>query len=215
LNASTIVLPQCERMKRFDVKHGVLTGAGTNFNRPEDLEIKTVAGQQVLYFAATASGFEGAGAVFSIALNSASSAEVKLFADRNTLKKNTAVAVGAEFLNPDNLAIDGLGNIYIIEDQPGGFADIWFAYDIDFDGIAESLGRWATLSTLGAEPTGLYFDPFDNRVAYINVQHAASDMDRTIRISINIVPEPVSVSLLAAGLGLVTGFARTRGKKKT
>jgi uncharacterized protein len=209
--SATVII---DGQSRVDGRIAADLAGGTNFNRPEDLEIKTVAGQQVLYFAATASGFEGAGAVFSIALNSASSAEVKLFADRNTLKKNTAVAVGAEFLNPDNLAIDGLGNIYIIEDQPGGFADIWFAYDIDFDGIAESLGRWATLSTLGAEPTGLYFDPFDNRVAYINVQHAASDMDRTIRISINIVPEPVSVSLLAAGLGLVTGFARTRGKKK-
>ncbi len=181
---------------------------GSAYNRPEDLEIKTVGGEQKLYFSATASSTDGAGAVFAIALTDAATANVTLFANRDTLKKGTGVAVGLEFLNPDNLAIDGLGNIYIIEDQPGGFADIWFAYDIDFDGVAESLGRWASLSTLGAEPTGLYFDPFRSNVAYVNVQHADSDIDRTIRITA--VPEPVTVSLLLGGLGLLGGMAKRR-----
>ncbi len=179
---------------------------GSAYNRPEDLEIKTVGGVQKLYFAATASSTDGAGAVFAIALTDATNATVTLFANRDTIKKGTGVAVGLEFLNPDNLAIDGFGNIYIVEDQPGGVADIWFAYDIDFDGVAEALGRWASLSTLGAEPTGLYFDPLRSNVAYVNVQHADSDVDRTIRISI--VPEPVTVSLLLGGMGLLGGLAR-------
>ncbi len=193
---------------RVDGRIAANLAGGTNFNRPEDLEIKTVAGEQKLYFAATASSTDGAGAVFAIALTDAATANVTLFANRDTFKKGTGVAVGLEFLNPDNLAIDGLGNIYIIEDQPGGFADIWFAYDIDFDGVAESLGRWASLSTLGAEPTGLYFDPFRSNVAYVNVQHANSDIDRTIRITA--IPEPVTVSLLLGGLGLLGGMAKRR-----
>ncbi|MEQ1889695.1 MAG: alkaline phosphatase PhoX [Alphaproteobacteria bacterium] len=181
----------------------------TNFNRPEDLEIQTRAGgEQVLYFTATASSTDGAGAVFAIGLTSATDANVTLFANRGTQKRGTGAAVGNEFLNPDNLAIDSLGNIYIVEDQPGGLADIWFAYDIDFDGVAESLARWASLSTLGAEPTGLYFDPFNSRVAYVNVQHANSDVDRTIRITI--VPEPESIGLLLGGLGLLGGMVKRR-----
>lgn len=196
-----------EGQSRVDGRKAADTALATAFNRPEDLEIQTKGGKQVLYFAAT----DPTGKVFSIGLDDPDNATVKLFADSTTNKKNTPGAVGGEFRNPDNLAIDTLGNIYIIEDQPGGLADIWFAYDIDFDGIAESLGRWASLSTLGAEPTGLYFDPFRPNVAYVNVQHAGSDVDRTIRISI--VPEPEAVTLLLSGLALVGAFARRAGKK--
>jgi len=193
---------------RVDGRAAADLAGGTNFNRPEDLEIKTVNGEQKLYFAATASSTAGAGAVFAIGLTDATNANVTLFANRDTLKTGTGAALGLEFQSPDNLAIDGVGNIYIIEDQPGGSADIWFAYDIDFDGIAESLGRWASLSTVGAEPTGLYFDPFRSNVAYVNVQHAGSDIDRTIRITA--IPEPVTLSLLLGGIGLLGGMATRR-----
>lgn len=193
---------------RVDGRIAANLALGTNFNRPEDLEIKTVGGEQKLYFAATASSVDGAGGVFAIGLTNATDANVTLYANRNTTKTGTGGAVGAEFLNPDNLAIDGFGNIYIIEDQPGGSADIWFTYDIDFDGVAESLARWASLSTLGAEPTGLYFDPFRSNVAYVNVQHAGSDIDRTIRITA--IPEPVTLSLMLGGLGLLGGMVKRR-----
>ncbi len=168
---------------------------GSAYNRPEDLVIKTVDGQQKLYFAATASSTDGAGAVYAIGLTGAANANVTLFANRDTLKIGTGAAVGLEFKNPDNLAIDSFGNIYIVEDQPGGAADIWFAYDNNFDGVAEAVGRWASLSTEGAEPTGLYFDPFRPNVAYVNVQHANSDVDRTIIIES--VPELVTLGIPA------------------
>ncbi|HSC65733.1 MAG TPA: alkaline phosphatase PhoX [Caldimonas sp.] len=177
---------------------------GTGYNRPEDLEIKTFAnGKQQLYFAATDTHN-----VFSISLDDPVNATVKTFVDRTTIDLATGLAVGSTFTNPDNLAIDAKGNIYVVEDQPGGVADIWFAVDADGDGIAESMGRWASMTTVGAEPTGLYFDRFNPDIAYVNIQHADSDVDRIIQISA--VPEPESYALLLSGFGVVGFVARRR-----
>jgi len=150
---------------------------GTGFDRPEDMEIKTVVhhGRQLLFFTTTTNH-----KVFAIDL---ARNEVKLFASRDTIDIATGAPVGTQFTNPDNLAIDADGNIYIVEDQPGGVEDIWFAQDKDNDGVAEAIGKWASLSTKGAESTGLYFDPFRPNVAYINVQHPDSGVDRTIMLT--------------------------------
>lgn len=146
---------------------------GTAFDRPEDLEIKTLKnGKQQLYVATTTNNN-----VFSIDL---SNNVVKLFASQDTLDMATNKEAGAAFKSPDNLAIDADGNIYIVEDQPGGIEDTWYALDKDNDGVAEAIGKWASLSTVGAEATGLYFDPFQPHLAYINVQHPSSGVDRTI-----------------------------------
>lgn len=102
------------------------------------------------------------------------------------------------------MAIDADGNMYIIEDQGGGTANIWFAKDANRDGVAEEIAVWATLRTAGAEPTGLYFDPFDPNSAFVNVQHPTSGIDRTIQIAA--VPEPETYAMMLCGLGLV-GFA--------
>jgi uncharacterized protein len=149
---------------------------GTGFDRPEDLEIKTLKnGRQMLFVAATTHH-----KVFSIDLRNDT---VRLFASRDTPDMATGSPVGAVFSNPDNLAIDADGNLYIVEDQPGGVADIWFARDENNDGVAEAVGKWASLSTRGAESTGLYFDTLKPSTAYINVQHPDSGVDRTIMIN--------------------------------
>jgi secreted PhoX family phosphatase len=150
---------------------------GTRFDRPEDLEIRTLKDGRQMLFVATTTHHK----VFSIDLRNDT---VRLFASRDTPDMATGRPVGSAFANPDNLAIDADDNVYIVEDQPGGIADIWFARDDDHDGVAEAIGKWASLSTVGAESSGLYFDPFRPNVAYVNVQHPDSGVDRTIMIRV-------------------------------
>ena len=167
---------------------------GTDYQRPEDLEIQTLAnGDEVLYVATTTTH-----AVYSINL---ATSQVQLFVDRTTIDEATGLPVGSALTNPDNLAVDADGNIYIVEDQPGGQADIWFARDANRDGVAESVARWMTMSTAGAEPSGLYFDVTNPNLAYINVQHPSSGVDRMIEISA--VPEPGALALFGSAVGLL------------
>ncbi len=179
---------------------------GTDYQRPEDLEIQTLAnGDQILYVATTTTN-----EVYSMNL---ATNTMSVFVNRNTIDVATGLPVGNALTSPDNLAIDAAGNIYIVEDQPGGSADIWFANDANRDGVAESIGRWATLSTQGAEPTGLYFDVTNPNVAFVNVQHPGSGVDRMIQITA--VPEPETYAMLLAGLGLVGTVIRRRAVKQT
>ena len=79
--------------------------------------------------------------------------------------------------SPDNLAIDALGNIYIIEDAPNGSdvgGDIWFARDTDNDGVAESLDHFLSLQVNGSEATGMIFNPAKPLQFVVAVQHPAS-----------------------------------------
>lgn len=114
---------------------------------------------------------------------------ITLFVNRNTIDLATGAAVGSALNSPDNLGIDHDGNIYIVEDRNGGTDDdIWFAKDLNGDGDlldqGEGIGRWASNGTSGSEFTGLYFDPTDQRRAWVNIQRPGSGVDRTIEITI-------------------------------
>jgi sugar lactone lactonase YvrE len=154
---------------------------GTDYQRPEDMQIQKIRGREYLYVTTTTTN-----EVYRLDLRNNT---ISRFADRSTIDLATTAAVGSAFASPDNLAVDHDGNIYIIEDRSGGVDnDIWFANDRNKDGDlldpGEGIGRWASNGTLGSEFTGLYFDPFDKRRAWVNIQHPASGNDRTIEITI-------------------------------
>lgn len=154
---------------------------GTDYQRPEDIQIQRVRGRDYLYVATTTTN-----EVYRLDLQRQ---RISVFANRNTTDLATGVAVGTGLASPDNLAIDSRGNIYIVEDRNGGVDDdIFFARDLNQDGNlldeGEGLGRWASNGTLGSEFSGLYFDPFNKRRAWVNIQHPASGVDRTIQITV-------------------------------
>ncbi len=155
---------------------------GTDYQRPEDMQIQRLGDREYLYVATTTTN-----EVYRMDLKNS---VISIFANRATIDLATGAATaGSAFASPDNLAIDHEGTIYIIEDRNGGTDnDIWFANDLNLDGdlldANEGLARWASNGTPGSEFTGLYFDPKDKRRAWVNIQHPASGNDRTIEITI-------------------------------
>lgn len=154
---------------------------GTDYQRPEDLQLQSLGSREYLYVATTTTN-----EVYRIDLKRRT---ISVFANRSTIDLATGAPVGTALASPDNLAIDHDGNIYVVEDRAGGVDDdIWFARDLNRDGDledeGEGLARWASNGTPGSEFTGLYFDPFDKRRAWVNIQHPGSRNDRTIEITI-------------------------------
>jgi len=156
---------------------GTLAG-GQSYQRPEDLEV--ING--VLYVAVT----EGPrdefgkefyeGRVISIDLDSMSV--------RNFVKPDVNVAVeigkpGDEghqtgFDSVDNLAEAPNGDLIMIEDNKP--SDIWFASTKTNEfGASTDVSLFASLTDPGAEGTGIYFSPFDDKTLYVNVQHSADE----------------------------------------
>ncbi len=198
---------------------GAADAAGAiGFNRPEDMELLSLAnGNEALIFATTAGDNDASAATGNghVYLQNLNTNTLSLFADSNTIDLATGLAVGASFQNPDNIAIDANGNVYIIEDRNGSTDDdIWFANDINHDGdlldAGEGLARWASNGINGSEFTGLYFSKVDPNKAWVNIQHPNGGNDLTVQIAA--VPEPETYAMLLAGLGLMC-FAARRNKK--
>ena len=84
----------------------------------------------------------------------------------------------AGFEDPDNLALDAQGNLYIAEDN--GQGDIWVARP----GAGGAIERFASLSDCSAEPTGIYFDK-GAHILYVNVQHAGAPLSNDLAVAIS------------------------------
>ncbi|KAA9133400.1 DUF839 domain-containing protein [Marinihelvus fidelis] len=150
----------------------------TPYGRPEDAEVGKLAnGNEVLYFAATSERI-----VYSVEELGDDKAMVRVFAGDAETPKNVGYAGTTAAMNsPDNLAQDVHGNIYIIEDAPNGSStggDVWFARDVDGDGVAESVDHFLSLRVAQSEATGLIFNPVVPTEFMITVQHPEStDLD--------------------------------------
>lgn len=145
-----------------------LAGA-SDFCRPEDAEI---IGPN-LYFATTTTRN-----VLQIPLNTATPYVTEYFGI-NTNVNNESDVEEYGLYSPDNLASDTAGNLYIVEDNSP--ADIWVAgKDLDGDGAADDVSLFATLTTPGAEGTGIYFARTMPGAMFVNVQHAADGNDMTV-----------------------------------
>jgi secreted PhoX family phosphatase len=78
------------------------------------------------------------------------------------------------FDSVDNLAETPDGKLMVIEDNSP--SDIWVASTVVNEyGASESVELFASLTDPGAEGTGIYFSPLDNKTLYVNVQHSAAD----------------------------------------
>ena len=168
--------PTVDPRERSDARGGRAAAddvGGTPYGRPEDMEVGLLANfNEVIYVATTSEQ-----AVISIEMLGNRKAIVRQFATAESAK-NVGFAPTTGVLNsPDNLAQDALGNIYIIEDSPnrgdvGG--DIWFARDLDGNGVAESLDHFMSLQVAGSESTGMIFHPIDPQKFVVAVQHPSS-----------------------------------------
>jgi secreted PhoX family phosphatase len=84
--------------------------------------------------------------------------------------------------NPDNLAIDNQGTLYVIEDNGPG--DIWAVRQAGRAGlVATEVLRFASLSDCSAEPTGLYFAR-DGRTAWVHIQHAGGTLQNDLLVEL-------------------------------
>jgi len=151
---------------------------GTPWGRPEDMTIGMLPnGNEILYVTTTSEN-----AVISIE-ETENGPFIRSFAREDGVPNGSAAGTpknegftptSASLNSPDNLAIDSLGNIYIIEDAPNGSSiggDIWFARDTDNDGVAESIDQFLSLQVNGAEATGMIFNPADPTKFVVAVQH--------------------------------------------
>jgi hypothetical protein len=154
---------------------------GTPYGRPEDIEVDRLAnGREVVYFAATSEN-----TVYSIEMiegkKGAKAIVKELVSDARTPKNAGFAGTTGRINSPDNLAQDRYGNIYIIEDAPNGSStggDIWFARDVDGDGVAESVDHFMSIRVAGSEATGMIFNPKNPDEFAVAVQHPNStDLD--------------------------------------
>jgi secreted PhoX family phosphatase len=144
----------------------------SDYCRPEDAEL---IGPN-LYFAMTTTRN-----VLQIPVNTETPI-VTEYAGINTNMSNESDIEDYGLASPDNLASDNAGNLYIVEDNSP--SDVWVASpDHDGDGTADGVSLFVTLTTPGAEGTGIYFPRTMPRTMLINVQHAGNGNDMTMAVT--------------------------------
>jgi uncharacterized protein len=159
------------------------TAAGaTGYGRPEDVEMATSTGNNrgganILYVAVTDEH-----RVLRIDLREPAGGPDHDTAFVSDYVRN-GVNAPADFTNPDNLALDKNGNLFITEDTTNVVGmDIWVAVpDHGRHLAARETVRFASLTDCSAEPSGIYFDK-TGTVLYAHTLHRAGQ-DLSVRIT--------------------------------
>ena len=144
----------------------------TGWGRPEDIEFVTTrrgGTAETMYVTSTSERL-----VLRIDLKIGNQAVVT-----NFVKEGLNVT-GLD--NPDNLEVDGFGNVYIIEDNGPG--DIWLAKNANRPRVATEVALFASLSDCAAEPTGMYFAPGGLKF-WVHVQHAGGALRNDLLVEIS------------------------------
>jgi secreted PhoX family phosphatase len=179
-------VPLDRELVQVDADVAATRAGATGYARPEDVEIATSTGSggsNILYVAVTDEH-----RVLRIELRAPDGGP-----DHETAFVSDYVVRGvnapADFTNPDNLALDKNGNLFITEDTvtPPGM-DIWVA--IPSRGQNETAAqtvRFASLTDCAAEPSGVYFDQ-SGSILFVNVLHRGGPDPRDLGVMITAAP---------------------------
>jgi hypothetical protein len=170
-------LPLDRAAVQVDADVAATAAGATGYGRPEDVEMATSTGNNrgganILYVAVTDES-----RVLRIDLREPAGGREHATAFVSDYVRR-GVNAPADFTNPDNLALDKNGNLYITEDTttPPGM-DIWVAIPGRGDHhAAEQTVRFASLTDCGAEPSGIYFDK-SGTILFANVLHRGAPAD--------------------------------------
>jgi uncharacterized protein len=140
----------------------------TGWGRPEDMEIVNLAtGGEVMFVAATSEDLV---------------LRIELHGDKATVSNYVLEGVNVSGLNnPDNLAVDRTGSLYILEDT--GPSDIWVVPNVGKEAVAANVLRFMSLSDCSAESTGLYFDQ-NSKTAWVHIQHAGGALRNDLLVEV-------------------------------
>jgi hypothetical protein len=170
---AAIWLPLDRAQVQIDADAEATRVGATGYGRPEDVEIATSTGNNrgganVLYVAVTDES-----RVLRIDLREPPGGSDHTTAFVSDYVRRD-VNAPTDFTNPDNLALDKNGNLYITEDTstPPGM-DIWVAIPSNGTRLAAAQTvRFASLTDCTAEPSGIYFDN-SGTALFVNVLHRA------------------------------------------
>lgn len=169
---------------QIDADAAATAAGATGYGRPEDVEMATATGNNqggsnILYVAVTDES-----RVLRIDLRNPSGGEGHTTAFVSDYVRR-GVNAPMDFTNPDNLALDKHGNLFITEDTttPPGM-DLWVAVPDQGQRLtAEQVVRFASLTDCGAEPSGIYFDT-NGKTLFVNVLHRGGPDPRDLGVAI-------------------------------
>src|SRR5688572_19414202 len=174
-----IWVPLDRALVQIDADVAATQAGATGYARPEDVEMAT----------STGSSRGGSNILYVAVTDEHRVLRIDLREPGDTAFVSDYVVRGinapADFTNPDNLALDKNGNLFITEDTvtPPGM-DIWVA--VPSRGQNESASqtvRLASLTDCAAEPSGVYFDK-SGSMLFVNVLHRGGPDPRDLGVMI-------------------------------